>query len=599
MISRRNFVTILLMMITIFFMFQFTQVIKLRTNDYNKNEYADSDNLLPDERGDDSDYYGYVVYFGSDANDKVKVIGEWSELTGRILRVKKDFSEADEEEIKNAELVFIDSCFYDCYAVKNDIHKVVSYGTPTVFLSLPDLEDLKKSEVLKKIYGVANVKADEVTVEGLEIFDDFLLGGEAAYKPQKEDEYKYMDLDLTFPWIETRAGTKTYAIGLMENLYDDANKYPKLMWRHNYENNYVFVYADDYVNENFGVGLLSATEYVLKDYYLYPVVNSQNFAVVDYPYLSYENNEAIRKRYSRDALSLSRDIIWPQFVSLSSRNGIKLTCFLNNGYEGSMGTPSNEYLEFYLQQINEINGEFGRSLSSDESKYAVDVKIAADNDFFDKKNGYVYSAAYIDGDENSQAAFFAKNGKMPKVNTVVGRFSGVDKHFDYLNDNVVMMGITNTVDEYSYSKELKHRCNLTALGYSMTLIDMHDLLFPENADDEWQNFSKELSGNIKTYWTCNKTFKYTSVSEGDKFVRQYLNLKYREERKDDCITIQTSKVPEAFYIFRTHNEEIDKIEGGEYEETEKGTYLIHAYEGNCMVYLVPSKDVFTYSGPFE
>ena len=43
MVSRRNFISIILMMAVLFFMFQFSQVIKIRGNDYNINEYINEE----------------------------------------------------------------------------------------------------------------------------------------------------------------------------------------------------------------------------------------------------------------------------------------------------------------------------------------------------------------------------------------------------------------------------------------------------------------------------------------------------------------------------------------------------------------------------
>lgn len=596
MISRRNFVTIMLMMITLFFMFQFTQVIKLSTNDYKTNEYSAEENLLKDSRNENEVFENYAVYFGSTTNRKYDVVTEWCKINKKSLVACKELKNPDMKEIDGAEIVIVDSQFFDCIADLDELKAIAGSKTPVIFVSVPSTNELKKSAELRKIYGISKILSDEVTAEGLEIFDGFLLGGNTAYKPQKKEEEKYNDLNLTVPWISVGNGTKTFILGMMdENIYT-ANDFPKLAWKNNYQDNSVFVFVADFIDERLGMGFLSAAEYNISDYSLYPVVNSQNFVVSDFPYVTDENSAKINEKYSRDSLSLSRDIIWPQFVSLSMRNKLKLTAFMNLGYQSAEFNVYKDRVDFYLQQINEIDGEFGRSISCDET-YDVREKIAKERDFFGKEGEYRYSAVFSDKTAEENGLLFNDENYSEGICTVVGIDSKAGKKpFEYLNENLIEMDVTNVVDEYTYSKELGHRCNLTALGYSTTLIGMHNLLFSDDTDDEWQNYSKTITGNVSTYWKSNNYFEYTTVSGADANIRKYLNLTYEEERKDNEISIKTSNVSDAFYILRTHNEEIKDIEGGDYIEAEKDVFLIHANEGECIVTLKNSDDILMYNG---
>lgn len=596
MISRRNFVTIMLMMITLFFMFQFTQVIKIRTNDYKTNEYSAEGNLLMDSRNANEVFEDYAVYFGSTTNIKYEVVEEWCKLNKKSLVACKELKNPDTKELEDADILIVDSAFFDCIAEIDELKAIAGSKIPVIFVSVPSTNELKKSADLRKIYGISKVLSDEVTAEGLEIFEGFLLGGNTAYKPQKEEEEKYNDLNLDVPWFSLGNGTKTFILGMMDEDIYTANEFPKLAWKNNYEGNCVFVFAADFMNEKTGMGFLSAAEYNISEYSLYPVVNSQNFVVSDFPYVTDENSAKIYETYSRDSLSLSRDIIWPQFVSLAMRNRIKLTCFLNLGYKDSNVNVYKDRVDFYLQQINEIDGEFGRSVACDET-YDVRTKIEKEGDFYEQEGEYRYSAVFSDKTSEENILLFGDEKYSEGICTIVGTESKAGKKpFEYLNENLIEMDVTNVVDEYTYTKELSHRCNLTLLGYSTTLIGMHNLLFSDEVNDEWQNYSKTITGNVGTYWKSNEYFEYTTVSQSDANIRKYLNLSYEEERTENKITIRTSNVSDAYYILRTHDEEIKDIEGGEYSEAEKDVFLIHANEGECVITLKGSDDILKYNG---
>ena len=137
------------------------------------------------------------------------------------------------------------------------------------------------------------------------------------------------------------------------------------------------------------------------------------------------------------------------------------------------------------------------------------------------------------------------------------------------------------------------------MGYATTLIDMHKVEFPEGSDDEWQNFSKEFTANLNTFWTANDDFDDTAVSESDLRVREFLNLDYDYSRTDNVIALRTLGVDEAYYVLRTHDEDIKKISGGEYTKIEKDAFLIHVTGNVTLIELEESEDILSYKGLYH
>ena len=597
MVSRRNLVTIILMMMTIFFMFQFTQVVKVRNNRYDTNLYAKDSALVAKEQFKANAYAEQIIFIGDKDSDCFNTVREWCEYSKRYLFVYADPSSITDQAVKNAHLVLTDSQTVDIVANSKVFNDMAANGTTMVFLNFPDGNRIKDSYKIKRLLGITKVVENSIKPKGFQVFDGFLLGGEAAYMPQKEEEEKYNDFDQNVPWYLTGKGTVTYAVAMMDEKEVKANDFPKLIWRNNYKGTFVYAVAADVINSDMGLGFLSAIDYSANDYTLYPVVNAQNMVISDYPSITDENEETINSIYSMDSLNLSRDITWPVFISIATRYNLKLTGFVNTGYDYKPeNKPSDELLEFYLKQLKEIDGEMGRSLEVKDASLFKD-KMAFDEEYLEKDGGYHYSAAYVsEPDDDVLNVIRDDSPVLERVHTVIGRKGEDSDILSYIDDTVTYQSVTNVADEYSYRKELTHRCMLTALGYSTTLIDMHKVMFPEESGDEWQNFSKEISANIHTFWAANKEFDYTAASESDTRVRELLNLKYDYKREGNVITVKTQKADDVYYVLRTHGEKITKTEGAEATLIEKDAYLIHASAGEAKIYLDTADEILKYDG---
>ena len=501
------------------------------------------------------------------------------------------------ENAKAAHLILIDSRTFNVGDNADYLYDLATCNTTMVFINLPDVKKFKNMYAIRDMLGITEIRQEYVNADGFQVFDGFLLGGEAAYLPQNEEEKKYNDFAEAVPWYLTGKGTQTYAVAMMENPSIDANDYPRIIWRNNFEGTYVYAVANELINSDTGMGFLSAIDYSANDYLLYPVVNAQNMVVSDYPVVAAENDERIKEIYSMDSKNLSRDIFWPEYVSIATRYNIKLTCFLNTGYETeNIKEPSDDLMLFYLQQLKEVDGEMGRSLEIDDYSKFKD-KMKYDRDYLEKDNDYHYSASYAYKlNDEIKDAFHNNDSSLRRIHTVVSTRERNQALLSYLDETVTFQGITNVADEYSYKKELKQRCMLTALGYSTTLIDMHKVLFPVEVTDEWQFFSEDVSSNIKTYWAKNREFDYTAVSESDTRVREFLNLKYTYEREDNVITIKTEKTDESFFVLRTHGEKVSEASNAHVDCIEEDAYLIHMYGYESKIYLDDSDEIFKYNG---
>ncbi|MBO4920292.1 MAG: DUF2194 domain-containing protein [Lachnospiraceae bacterium] len=596
MLSKRDFLSIFLMMVTLFFIFQFVQVVKDNENNYDVNDHVIEVGLkASDVEVKDADTCVWLV---GDVNGGVgDAVRQWCTYTRQEL---KCFSEIPAPEFDSkVEAIVIDPTTCDILNKTDKIEELTKMGTTIIFGDLPDASYVDSDEKLKSLLGITKVVKTQVHVEGVQIFSGFLLGGETVYAADKSkpEEKKFEDLDLDIAWYDTGAATKTYIVGIMDENEVHPYDFPKMIWRKNYNGMFIYAVNGDYLKGMMGIGFLDAMLYDTKEYYVYPVVNANNVVFADFPALSEENSEKLKSIYGRNTRSFQKDIAWPGIISIAANNEICLTCFMNERYDYTGEAKSDEDdIKFYLQQFKELGGEAGRSLDT-IGNVSLAQKSEDSRAFYTNAGiNYRFNALYKN--KWDDALKDVLETKETGIRTVVCGNRGQEQAISFCSENVTLQYITNKADEYSFKNALLYKSLLTSLGYTNLLVDMNQALWPENKDDEWQNFFDHLFSYITTYWSDRMVFDVTTVSESDARIRKMLSVKYSSEKQgDNTVVLHSSGADENYFVFRTHDKEIAKISGNaEYTRIEKDAYLLKVHTGETVITLKDSEETYKYDG---
>ncbi|MCM1325061.1 MAG: DUF2194 domain-containing protein [Bacteroidales bacterium] len=586
MISRRNFFSICIMMAVLVFMFQFSQVFKAWGSNYNVNEYVSESQPSGQDKWQSADYKtsdknfpvrDYVLFLGEKDTELWNVVKQWCTYT------KKDTLTAPNTrgfELPGEHLpvmILIDSDAINFAMEMSSLLKVTQYGVPVVFCNLPEVSVIKKEERLQELLGIRRVKADTVRARGIQMYSGFLLGGEALYKVEKEEEEKLQDFNLEIPWYATGRGTKTYMVGLIDDEDTEREDFPSLIWRNSYNGTPVFAVCGDYLSDLAGLGILDSFVYETSSYELHPVVNACNVVVSDYPFFASENKETIQRIYGRDVKSVLRDIMWPGVSAMAEQNKLKLTCCMAPQYDYlDSEEPAADNMVFYLQQMKEIGAEAGKSLIYGGG-IPLSEKMERDSDFLDNQGiGYRYGVVYTGKEVPGELEGKWEEGYLQDVSTLTCAYGEKYSLLSYYKDDVTLQCITGEATEYSYFKDLRARSISTALGYSNVLVDMHSAMWPEGKEQQWEAYFDKISSNVSTYWNKYKAFSRTTLSESDARVRTFLNLDYETSREGDRIFLTvTGTEGDGWFLLRTHGEDVVQAQNAEYEKLEESAYLIH------------------------
>lgn len=581
MVTKRRFLIMTVMMFVLLFMFQFSQVMKENGNEYDENQYVSATELsaddtweIPEEGTNETEY---VILIGKRESAIGKNIAWWCTYTKRSLLVYNSLSECPDSKLRGAQIVLLVSAYIDYDQDVKNLITLAKEGVSQMFCDLPYASVIEENQELKELLGIEEVRASQVELDGMNLFSGFLLGGQAIYRAESEEEkMERQDLDLYVPWYLTGSGCKTYMVGMLSDQEIKNEQLPALIWRASIGEGKVFAVNGDYMSDCTGIGLLDAVMTELKSYEIYPVINAQNLAVANFPGLAAENTEKMKQLYSRDQIAVFRDILWPGLCSMIERNKLKMTCYLSPQFDYTdKNEPQEEQLIFYLKQMKEKGAEAGLTTEYVKGNSLQD-KVSRDNKFFDKTGSkYQYNAVYVPNQQIQEVEELANTERYGKMQTIVSNDLEKDPVVSYKTNSMTLQSATSTGISHTYSEDLRMKSLQTALGYSNVVWDLNQISWPEKAEERWEILFEKFSSNIDTYWKQFDMFDKTTASESDRRIRNFLALDFKEEREGDTIYLQVEKnQDEVWFILRTHGEEIVSVTGGQYENIEEDAYLI-------------------------
>lgn len=597
MVSKRKFFSIATMMFVLFFLFQFSMVLRDSKNTYDvnssltekkadgENQWTPSDSNSTTVIGDDSS----VVFVGNKAGDMGTAVSRWCTYAKRKLISCKSVRTYKSDDKNLPEMMILESEKYADSDNLTTLETLEKKGVIIVFGCLENAKNIQNNKALMKFLGIQKVVAEETHLAGVKLFEGLILGGEVTYNISKDkEEKKRQDLELDVPWYQVGSGTKTYMVGLLDEKTGknvENEDLPTIIWRNGIDYGSVFAVVGDYMKDSTALGLLDGMRAEALQYTIYPIVNAQNLSMVNFPVFADENNTEMLKLYSQSVTGIARDIMWPALISVVEKSDMKMTCFIQPQADYTDDIePKSGNLEFYLKQMKEQSAEAGISLEYQKLDKAED-KVTKDTEFFEnEKINYRFGAAFAKEKDLKGILKDTDSGLLGDVGTLVCDYTENQPVVSYYSDSVTLQTVTSDGMNYAYSDDIRMRSIQTALGYTNVMLDMYDIFCPQEKTDRWEVMQKRFSSNLLTYWKNFRDFDSTTLSESNARIRTFLNLAYSQSREDNTITLQTSEAG-SWFILRTHGEEIDEIDGGSQTEIEADAYLICAEDTTVKIRL--------------
>ena len=575
MISRRNFLTIFIMMVVIFFLFMFTGAAKIVFSKYKINEYYPSFVPVEDtDAGTTKLREGDVLYLGED-EEILTYASEWSRYYRRNFQV---ISTEDPFEGDYADVTFL---IVDGASITEEEIDLVmdanENGCMVCFATVPSTDFLREHTDLAQLMGIRTIQRDTTKLIGIHLYSGFLLGGEVVYLPSDERAKKYQDMNLDVPWFVLESASKVYMSGVLNQAYEetDSTYIPPILWRYNTGTGYVFAVNSDYMKSLSALGIYTAMEASVKDMYVYPVVNAQNIVFTNYPSFAEENTEEIQELYSRKPMNFLQSLVLPMLTKVTSSNHLTpsfmISSRLDYGYTGEL---KSDYYDTFFESIRECHGEVGWDFIPYKNA-TTEEKLKADMDYFRQFEEYHYYSAYIGDMDRDEAREMASTFN-DDIATLICDYSE-EEGLISAKENYIYLSPTTTSQYYTYGKDFTMRSVETALGYSMAMQDMSGCLYPQNKKDHMQVFAEYFAGCIDTLYKNFSKFQPTSITQCSDRVREFLVLDYEIKLSDNQkkMTIETNSYGmKQSFILRLQNQRIKKVSEGDFVKLEDDVYLV-------------------------
>lgn len=609
MVTIRNYLTILILMVLVFVMFMFAGVSSNILSDTTTNNQAGqrssiyySNTITADLLNmDQPDALSsaeerkllepgkklHILILSQGTEDTIsKILTEWCVYNKYLYRAERILPE--KEEIADYDVVL----FGDYRIRREDTGLLYAYsdlGITMIFTRLPDYQDISSDKQLAAFFGISGEVTENVTADGIKIFSDFMINKERIYS--KNDYFGDLDdTNISIPYYSLGAGYEIYAVGLLDNqdeLSIEDNDLPPLLWRTTTNNSYVCAVNGDVFNGITMLGVLTGFMAHQGEFYVYPVINAQTISLISYPYFSNENSMVMQKLYSRSSEAAARDLLWPNVIQILKNYGGSYSFFAapQLDYQDRTG-PKENYITFYLREIRKLSGIMGLSLSQVSGNELEDV-ITQDELFFQKSlPDYDFTALYTGNFSTDEVKHSMNKDFLKNISLVLSDYKEGDKLIGFLNENVLSVKVTLDGYRHETMDDLQMISIENALGMSNTKVDFGRVFYPDSSLDEWNNLSLKWSRG-DTYYKDYSVLDMVSVYEMEKRVRRFLALDYTCDYNQNEISITMDHFnEEAYFILCTNNKSIDYVENGTAEKISQTAYLIKAEDAKVRIHMM-------------
>ena len=229
------------------------------------------------------------------------------------------------------------------------LEELVAQGKHVVFLRMPEPELLAQQQV-REFLGTRDYRGRQ-KYTGYRTAGELMLG---AVREQEEAEF-------TASAVTLGRRTKVFCSALLEEEGIKNEELPPLIWRYIPDGGggSVYVCNGDLYSSPFGYGVIAALYCDMQQTYLYPIVNAYCFFVEGMPYQQNVESEVLREWYSRDALGLQRDLLFPQLKRCGDRYGVRTTWYTEQ-YDAVLSSQRGD-LAYLRTEIDATGGELGAS----------------------------------------------------------------------------------------------------------------------------------------------------------------------------------------------------------------------------------------------
>ena len=351
--NERNITAVLLFVLLLAIIIQLVRsdtLFKLQKNTYaQEHEAAGMVTAIPrDEINQkERDTFGIIIH----SSDKNSILLK-NQLSKALRHMKKDFEIIDAAFINNINKDYgsFVICVRDLDLLRN-MDEIIDYaygGGSILFAVSPEL-DSTYYRIYRKM-GIAD-GGEIVDAPGIKLISDVMIKGK--------------NTAIGRDFISNTAITA--ALDNKATLHATSIDGLPLLWEVPYGNGKIVVFNGTMLNEKRSRGLFSAAVTLLKDTYIYPILNIRSMFIDDFPApLPDDDNALIKEKYNRSVKAFIRDVWWPDMLRIGAAYGLRYTGVAIMSYDNIVAPPflnnsrvDTLNMKLYGKELLQNGGELG------------------------------------------------------------------------------------------------------------------------------------------------------------------------------------------------------------------------------------------------
>ena len=497
----------------------------------------------------------YLIITGDDNTvcENVKQALYYAKKGYKVSTTAYDLNASDLKDVKAIIVTTADlNTLGDMRIVMNAVQK---RGINIFFATLPMEGSDNYDNFCTEAMGIVS-RTGEATIAGFQAFEGLYA--------QKGD-IVCNDYPLTVEDIRIDATCRKYIFEYSSDpSADQANMVP-MLWRTVYGDGQVFVLNADFMQSKYAVGLCIAVLGAMEPEYAYPIIDAKVNFIDSFPFISYENGDAMMRLYNRDSQAFIKDQVWPNLVTMMKDSDIKFTGIYYAYITDASRKTTNfntDTLSYFKKQFSKYGCEFGFGGYHKDLHFSREIEEdAMDTSYnqFKYNMGSYNIVTYKYSNDISQAVQTEMLRKLRKTSVYVSKLEVPDGSTEYQADlgfaqsNIVNLPIICEEVEPSYQDYWK-ACNMASgLGLSTHYFDMYDVITnTSNYSYEWMTYAQNLAKqfnllNRGTSWLTERT----SAQAGFR-AKRYLCLMPEIKFSDSELTIKCQNFDDrAVFIVKT------------------------------------------------
>lgn len=385
----------------------------------------------------------------------------------------------------------------------------------------------------------------------------------------------YRDINLSAYDAQLTVSCKIYAQEFLYN-EEDGDTWPEweeiltfnpLLWRNYWNGGQVQVMNGNFMDDLYGIGILSGIIGEMEEISLTPIVNANLLSFAQFPVYGSFNSDYFQQEYYRDSQKTLQDVVWPTILSFSLKNEIPVTAFWSASAEEPPGDGGNEQNpRFWLQEFSKNQCELGLGYSAKDSGNW-------------EKTQDMYREIETAYPEYQPKTFLVETGREERLFTNLSQSFQVmmlafekksmeNFQLTYTPSGTLVLPVLSDGSKRTDREQLMIDSLASGLGYLNSQVDLS--AFYEGTS--WQDFSKmftqQIGGDITRFPWINRLTASDAAAQAARFLRSPVTI---EQTKNEITA--TCEETGRYFLLRAEFD-ISQIEGGTAEMIQEGVYLI-------------------------